>query len=149
MKHRILKALLIVAAVSGVVHAESNETDWSNVTSLKSGTKVEVRTNSKRITGAVEAATPDTLTLRTKHGETKMTRSEVERVSTVSASRRKRALVAGAIGGPAAGAAVTVASHDPLHLANGPVADAPGGSEIGAAVGTLTGAPHTVYRKAK
>jgi hypothetical protein len=92
--------LLRLAVFFLVTAAFAQQTSWDAVKSVTTGTKIEVRFKDRnRLTGRVEAVTPDGLTLRQGKKTAPVNRAEVTRVDTVGeGGRGKSALIGLGIG---------------------------------------------------
>jgi len=140
-----MRSVVALALVFPILATAQNAASWTNVTSLAPGTSVEVtRRGGNPLRGAFATASPDSVTVRAKQGETVVPRAELTRVA---AKKRGHApwigLGIGAAGGLAAGLGAGARLQNEsggdfdfrvVLGAIGAVAGAVGGLAIGAAV---------------
>jgi hypothetical protein len=118
--------------------------------SVPAGTAVEVIHGAlKRSNGHLAGVTEESLTVETGNGLSVIARTEVVRMSVLSRSRGKHALIGMAIGAAAGAviAAAAVKSND-IDIRHDLIIGVPAalGGGIGAGIGAATGGPETVYR---
>lgn len=148
----MLRHILVLLFFGGLSWAADPQ-DWSRVTALTPGQRVEVvYANLKTARGALASATTDELRLSGGNNSTTpqvIRRSEVLRISLRENSKRLRNVLLGAAigaaGGLIAGAAKDSSySEDGEHLAK--MIFTPAGAAIGAGVGAGFPAFQTIYR---
>lgn len=145
---KLIRRLLGYAFATTV--AAANLGDWTSVTRVSAGTQIEViHGRLRRTSGVLVAATAEDITVETAMGSTVIARSEVRRVSLIRHSKKKRILLATAIGAGIGAAAAAIGVHsgdiDIRHdyvVAAGLVA----GGGVGAVIGAASSGPVTIYR---
>lgn len=141
--------ILTIAVLPGFAFPQTNE-HWRDVERLKPGTRIDViHGNLARTSGAIDHVTAEGITLRLASGDSFIARAAVKRVSTVSMTRKRRALIGTAVGGGAMAIVSLIAARSgDYDLRHDYVVGAATvlGAGIGAGVGALTGGPRTIYR---
>ncbi|MGH9865029.1 MAG: hypothetical protein ACRD4H_06410 [Candidatus Acidiferrales bacterium] len=106
--------LLIVCALAMpcVSSGQSNQSSWSNLSTLRAGQKIEVvETNLKKDTGTFAAVSDDGIRLNESTGEQTIPRASVMRVTLRQNKHRLRNTLIGAAVGTGAGAAIGAATY--------------------------------------
>ena len=98
-----MKLLLLALASTGLVLAASQSKTWENLTTLDSGTPVQVLTSTGAEKGEYLASSTESVTLRTPAGEKRIPRQEVKRVVNLGRSKRLRNALIGVGAGAAIG----------------------------------------------
>jgi hypothetical protein len=102
-----LLSVFILAASTGAAQVPATaqvpapqETDWNVVKSLPPGTQLRIDAAPRRVTGALQSVTADSVVLRSAAGEETVMRSQVARIAMKKTGHRGRhALIGLAIGG--------------------------------------------------
>ena len=145
---RIAKTVMWVAGVlSLTLHAEDNgKRSWDNLTSLRPGQKVQVKTNaSESWKGAFLGFTPDSISIHAGSRDVKIQRTDIRTVKRNSAAVRIRHTLIGAGIGAAVGTAIAVPNINEGYAAYGAVAAAVITMVGSTIVGALLPAHSTVY----
>ena len=104
---RNLLLLFCVLALPCVSSAQSNQSSWGNLKTLRPGQKIEiVETNLKKDTGAFAAVSDDAIRINESTGEQSIPRASVMRVTLRQNKHRKRNALIGALVGGGAGVAI-------------------------------------------
>jgi hypothetical protein len=147
--------LLLLIGLSGVLCAQKQQGQWSDLNRLKAGQGIEViESNLKHHGGEFMAVTDDLLTLREHGSDVSVKREVIVRVSTSSGPRRGEHAAIGLVVGGAIGAAIGAASGSPhgfLGASDRGIAALVGiviGAPSGALVGAVIPAHTTMYRAA-
>ncbi len=149
--------LLIVCALAMpcVSSAQSKQSSWGNLSTLRAGQKIEVvETNLKNDTGTFAAVSDDGIRLNESTGEQTIPRASVMRVTLRENRHRGRNTLIGALVGAGAGAAVGAAvtggpgEEGPFGVSKGTgaLAFAGLGFIAGTVVGTVVSNHPTIYR---
>lgn len=120
--HTHVRGAMLVLAFAAAVAAQSPSKNWDSVKSLTTGQSIRITAGSRSISGSLQSATDDSLTLDTGKGSQVFTRQEVKRVSVKTKSHRGRNTLIGLGVGAAAGAGAGAAIHG---------SDTPGGFNFG------------------
>lgn len=145
--------LLLLIGLSGVLCAQKQQGQWSDLNRLKAGQGIEViESNLQHHGGEFMAVTDDLLTLREHGSDVSVKREAIVRVSTSSGPRRGEHAAIGLAVGGAIGAAIGAAAGSPHGFLGGSdrgIAALVGiviGAPTGALVGAVIPAHTTVYR---
>ncbi len=148
-----LAALLALSAVAGQPQSMG---DWSSVTGLPLGSELRVSLSGGRtLRGSLEAATPDSLTIKVSKGQEVHQRQDVRRVQLKRPGRRLRNTLVGLGVGAGAGLAVGAGldrsrSGDMYNIVPnaGVIVLTPLGAIVGTVVGVVlpTGGWRSTYR---
>lgn len=153
---RKLWILMCVLAMPHLAFGQSNQASWENLSTLRSGQKVQVvEMKSKKVSGAFVNVTETTISLQAPDGEQTISRTDVRVVKLMENKHRLRnAAIGAAVGagvGAGAGAAIgkgNGSSGGFDFAAQGAWIVASGGAVIGAIVGALWPSHKTMYRAA-
>jgi hypothetical protein len=148
-----MRRLIALSLLLPLLVAARDLSSWDRVTALSPGKAVEVtRQTGEPVKGDLVSASPDTITIRGKQGETSVARAEVKSIGAKGSGNAK--WLGAAIGGVAGLVVGLVAT---LPLANEgrddlKAAGAGAGAAVGAAIGLgigagIDGGYKTVYRK--
>lgn len=155
---RNLMLFFCVLAMPCVSSAQSNQSSWKNLSTLRPGQKIEiVETNLKKDTGAFAAVSDDAIRINESTGEQSIPRASVMRVTLRHNQHRLRNTLIGAAVGAGAGAGIAAASHkgcsssqsfclDTLGKGGAAGIGATLGFVGGAAVGAVIPSHPTIYR---
>ena len=145
---RTAKTVIWLAGVLVLtLHAEDNDKRfWDNLTSLRPGQKVQIRTKAaENWKGTFVGFTSDSISIHARSRDVEIRRLDVKMVKRNSATVRLRhALIGAGIGG-AAGTAIAVPNINEGYAANGAVAAAVSTLVGSTVVGVLLPAHSTVY----
>jgi len=156
MASRTYFVLVFFLALPGLLHAQKQKGQWSDLNGLKVGQGIDVvESNLKSHNGEFVAITDEAITLREKASDVSVRRENVIRVSTSSALRRGEHVVIGLVLGGGIGAAIGALAGSPHGFLGGSsrgitalvgiAIGAPSGALVGAAIPAHT----TVYRAAR
>ncbi|MHB8484409.1 MAG: hypothetical protein ACYDCM_01570 [Candidatus Acidiferrales bacterium] len=155
---RSLMLLFCVLALPCVSSAQSNQSSWENLNTLRPGQKIEVvETDLKKHTGTFAAVSDDAIRINESTGEQSIPRASVMRVTLRENTRRLRHVLIGAAVGAGAGAVIAgVADHtcspsqafciDPISKGGAAGIGAVIGLAGGAIVGAVIPSHPTIYR---
>jgi len=141
---RNLMLFLCVLALPCVSSAQSNQSSWENLNTLRPGQKIEVvETNLKKDTGRFAAVSDDAIRINESTGEQSIPRASVMRVTLRHNKHRLRnALIGGGVGA-GAGAVLAAVADTPCppmqSFCINPISRG-GAAGIGAAAGFIPGA---------
>jgi hypothetical protein len=146
VKRAILWILFCVVGIPCATFAQSSQTLWQNLSTLRAGQKIKViekdatTKNAKTVTGTFASVSETALTLHQKGLERVIQRQDVRTVKLMGISHRLRnALIGGAVGA-AGGAGVGAASWENRGFAGGKGIGAAVGAAIGFGIGAIVGA---------
>jgi len=146
MKRAILWILFCVVGMPCAAFAQSSQTSWQNLSTLRAGQKIKViekdatTKNTKTVTGTFASASETALTLQQKGLERMIQRQDVRTVKLTGNSHRLRnSLIGGAVGA-GGGAGVGAASWENRGFVGGKGIGAAVGAVIGFGVGAIVGA---------
>ena len=132
----------------------ADTSSWQNLSAIRTGQKVEVRTTGDRVTGEFVRFDAQAVTIREKKGERSLAQADVSRVSMAKGSRGIWiGVIAGAAGGLVVGALLgeRLANESGGDFANlkPAIAGACGGAGalIGAAIGASVRRGTLIYKK--
>lgn len=109
---RNLMLFFCVLAMPCVSSAQSNQSSWGNLKTLRPGQKIEiVETNLKKDTGAFAAVSDDAIRINESTGEQSIPRASVMRVTLRQNKHRLRNTLTGAAVGAGTGAVIGAASY--------------------------------------
>ena len=146
----MIRLLILLCVCFGLFAQTGTGDDWSRVTRLQPGTRVDViHKQLKSVSGDFVSATDLEIVVRTGAGTEAVRREDTMRVSAHTRSRKKRALIGMAVGaGAGAIVAIAAASSGDVDLRYSYIGAAGAllGGGAGAAIGAVSGGPVTVYR---
>ena len=137
---RNLLLLLCVLALPCVSSAQSNQSSWGNLNTLRPGQKIEVvETNLKKDTGTFATVSDDAIRINESGGEQTIPRANVMRLTLRHNKHRLRNTLIGAAVGAGAGAGIGAACSSSQSFCIDALGRG-GSAGIGAALGFLGGA---------
>jgi hypothetical protein len=146
MKRAILWILFCVVGMPCAAFAQSSQSSWQNLSTLRAGQKIKViekdatTKNTETVTGTFASVSETALTLQQKGLERMIQKQDVRTVKLMGNSHRLRnALIGGAVGA-GGGAGVGAASWENRGFAGGKGIGAAVGAVIGFGVGAIVGA---------
>jgi hypothetical protein len=117
--------------------AQTNQTPWSNLSSLRPGQKIQIlETNSKKHSGSFLSVSDTAISSRESAREQTLLKPEVRSVKVSENSRRMLHILIGTGVGAGAGAAIAAAGWEN----HGYLGDKGTGAAVGAVIGGLAGA---------
>jgi hypothetical protein len=141
---RNLLLFVWVLALPCVSSAQSNQSSWENLNTLRPGQKIEVvETNLKKDTGTFAAVSDDAIRINESGAEQSIPRGSVMRVTLRQNKHRLRNTLIGAAIGAGAGAVLGAATDHPCSSSQPFCVDVigrGGAAGIGAALGLIPGA---------
>jgi hypothetical protein len=140
---RSLFVVLCALAIPHVSLGQSNQSSWENLSSLRTGQKIEViDTSSKKHTGTFSGVAGEAIRLNDATGEQTVQRAVVMRVNLQENRHRTRNTLIGAGIGAGAGAAIGPIGHHQgsLQNPNGTFIKPGQAAAIGAVIGAVSGA---------
>lgn len=153
---RSLLLIVCVLAMPCVSSAQSNQSSWGNLNTLRPGQKIEVvETNLKKDRGTFAAVSDDAIRINEPTGEQTIPRASVMRVTLRQNKHRRRNALIGALVGGGAGAGIgagvgSATDNGTFFRGLGTDIGAVLGLGIGLVGGTITGAAWpshpTIYR---
>lgn len=106
-----LRGAILVLAFTAPAAAQSTAQSWDSVKALTAGESVRVTAGSGTVSGPLQIATDDSLTVGTGQGSQIFTRQQISRVSVKKQNHRGRNTLIGLSVGAAAGAGAAAAAH--------------------------------------
>ena len=145
----------LLALVATTMAAQTNITDWNNLTVLTPGTEIQITAGSRTIRGKVDRITDDALAVISRKGQETLNRQQVSVVLVKKLSHRRRNALVGLAAGTGVGLGIGMAARSkPGQLqiiSNGAVIGVftVAGALVGSIVGVVipTGGWREIYKK--